>query len=1388
MRTQILKPFISGLLLAALIIAFGPTSTIAQIKIGTNGTTIAPASLLELESANQGLLLPRMDDTVAINALNPPNGMLIYLTKVPAVGLYVRKVTGWEYLTGSLGGNGNFNSLTVAGTITAGNFSGPLNGNATSANTSVTSTNSLKSTVINDLATGQPTYPIFVTQTPGNAQMRTSTTKLSFVPNTGILTAVGFNGPLVGDVTGNASSATNATNASNTDIVDDVSTNAVQYPTFVSGTTGNLPQKTSSTNLSYTPQTGELKALRFLGNLTGNASSSDNAITTAITNDNLSGATVYPTFVTNTSGNWGQRTAGTKLTFVPATGLLTASSFSSTVPTGTAPFFVASSTTVANLSATNSLNANITEDVATAVSVFPTFVTGTSGNQNQRVASSRLSFIPSTGALSATSFVGPLNGNATSATSAVNATNSANSANSLISDDITTPTVAYPVFVNGTPGNQPLRTGTTNISYRPATGILTAKGFNGPLVGNVTGTSTAAIDAENTVNMRITDDVISNIPVYPTFVSGTSGPLPSKVSSTKLSFTPSSGELVAPVFRGAFLGNASTATAITGNVAAVNGGTGQTSFTPGDILYASTSNALSKLSIGAPNSVLRVSGANIPFWSTAGAGTVTSITGTSNKIIVSNADNTIAPILDIAPTYVGQNSITTVGTITNGVWNGTAVPVTSGGTGLATLPTALLVGNGTLPMTTVTGTAGHVLTSTGPTTAPVFQASGGGDMILVTPQTVTGTKTFDFNKLVSTGVAGRTTTINASTGVGTSTVELPPDGIIVNRDRTETLLNKTLDNPILNAPIIGVATGTSLTTTGNLTAPVLVSTVGTGVAPLTINSTTPVPNLSILGNAATASTAVNFSGTLLGDVIGTQGSTVVGSVGGISATGPNSINLGVTAANNATAVNLNNRIVLRDGSNNFAAGTITASLNGNATTATSATTATTAGTVTNPSQPTITSVGTLTGLTVTNPITGNITGNSATANTAVNFTGSLIGDVTGNQGSTVVSSVGGITASTINIGVTAANNATSANINNTIVLRDGSNNFSAGTITAALNGNANTVTTIPSLSGEVTNSGNTVTLSNAAVITKLVGVTYTTATTPVSAADNIIQAIGKVEGNANLKAPLNSPSFTGTVVIPVPYTLGATPVSTTGTQLNYLNIANGVTGTTKVVLADSPTFTGTPTLPTGTIGTTQLAGNNTTALATTAFVTTADALKANIASPAFTGTVGIPSPFTLGGTPVTTNAAQLNFLNVASGTTGTTNTNLVFSESPTLTTPILGVATVLSISGNSPTPTKLAGGGITLSSVSGTNLSGSIQITSDGSGSGNAVLLTLTYSGLTFPTNSYPVLVPASPETAALIDANKIWVKGNQGNFQIMSGTSTLPLGTYKWYYMVSGN
>jgi hypothetical protein len=52
--------------------------------------------------------------------------------------------------------------------------------------------------------------------------------------------------------------------------------------------------------------------------------------------------------------------------------------------------------------------------------------------------------------------------------------------------------------------------------------------------------------------------------------------------------------------------------------------------------------------------------------------------GTADRITV-NADS-----IDIASTYAGQNTITTVGTIATGTWNGTAIAIANGGTGATT--------------------------------------------------------------------------------------------------------------------------------------------------------------------------------------------------------------------------------------------------------------------------------------------------------------------------------------------------------------------------------------------------------------------------------------------------------------------------------------------------------------------------------------------------------------------------------------------------------------------------------------------------------------------------------------------------------------------------------
>jgi hypothetical protein len=95
--------------------------------------------------------------------------------------------------------------------------------------------------------------------------------------------------------------------------------------------------------------------------------------------------------------------------------------------------------------------------------------------------------------------------------------------------------------------------------------------------------------------------------------------------------------------------------------------------------------------------------------------------------------------------------------------------------------------------------------------------------------------------------------------------------------------------------------------------------------------------INITGNAATATTASNVNnGTLTMNVSGT------GLSGSQTFTANQSGNATFTVTSNATNANTVSTIVARDASGNFSAGTITAALSGNASTATSATSATTA--------------------------------------------------------------------------------------------------------------------------------------------------------------------------------------------------------------------------------------------------------------------------------------------------------------------------------------------------------------------------------------------------------------------------------------------------------------
>lgn len=267
------------------------------------------------------------------------------------------------------------------------------------------------------------------------------------------------------------------------------------------------------------------------------------------------------------------------------------------------------------------------------------------------------------------------------------------------------------------------------------------------------------------------------------------------------------------------------------------------------------------------------------------------------------------------------------------------------------------------------------------------------------------------------------------------------------------------------------------------------------------------------------------------------------------------------SATTATNLNTASAIVARDASGNFSAGTITAALSGNATTATTATnfSGSLSGDVTGTQGATSISSTTVTSKLITGYVSGagtvaatdtilqainKLNGNDALKEPIITTLPATKGGLGTNASAftgVVKAAAGVFSASTIvNADVAAgaaivdtklatistagkvsnsATTATNLNTINTIVARDGSGNFSAGTITAALSGNATTATTATnfsgSLAGDVTGTQAATAISATTVTGKLI-TGYVSGAGTVAATDTILQAINKLNGNAQL--------------------------------------------------------------------------------------------------------------------------------------------------------------------------------------------------------------------------------------------------------------------------------
>ena len=207
------------------------------------------------------------------------------------------------------------------------------------------------------------------------------------------------------------------------------------------------------------------------------------------------------------------------------------------------------------------------------------------------------------------------------------------------------------------------------------------------------------------------------------------------------------------------------------------------------------------------------------------------ITGTVNRITVTNG-STLTPIIDIAATYVGQASITTVGTITTGVWNGTTIATGFGGTGL----TSYVLGDilyasaanvlAALPGNTVAARRFLRQTGTGVVSAaPVWDTITTADVVGIDTTYVPLTRQLTINGSAQTLAADRTWTIT-TTGTANRITVTGGAGLTPTIDIAATYAGQ--------ASIVTVGTITTGTWNGSVIGPTFG---GTGISTYTIGDT-----------------------------------------------------------------------------------------------------------------------------------------------------------------------------------------------------------------------------------------------------------------------------------------------------------------------------------------------------------------------------------------------------------------------------------------------------------------------------------------------------------------------------------------------------------------------
>lgn len=538
--------------------------------------------------------------------------------------------------------------------------------------------------------------------------------------------------------------------------------------------------------------------------------------------------------------------------------------------------------------------------------------------------------------------------------------------------------------------------------------------------------------------------IIGGTRIYSPLISGVSG-LFTTVTGSTAQFTTYSGTtytgITANFVSGVFTTQVSGAT-VTGDVGRFTTVTGQTvsgitaTFTTGNFTAISgttvttTTGIIGSGSVGNPSLApvadldtgLYFPGPNQFGIATSGVGRVL-VDGSGNVNIDSDTF-----YVDAVNNRVGVNNPTPTtafhvsGTVTATAFTG---PLTGNASSATILQTARNINgqsfNGSADITVTANTTNAATFNNGGAGAASGSTFNGSSALTISYNTIGAPSITGTN---ATGTWGISVTGNAATATKLATAR-NINGVLFDGTANITIPATAANAVTFNNSGLGNATGIAY----DGSAAITVSYNTIGAPSITGANASGTWNIAILGNAASATalqTARNINGVSFD---GTANITITANTTntltrGSYLTGDNfNGSLATTWAVDATTANTANKVVARDASGNFSAGTITAALSGNATTATTLATARTINGVSFNGSANIT-------ITAANPSA--LTNGSYITGSAYDGSGA----------------------------VTWAVDATTTNTGNKVVVRDTSGNFSAGTITANLVGNASTAATL----------------------------------------------------------------------------------------------------------------------------------------------------------------------------------------------------------------------------------------------------------------------------------------------------------------------------------------